>query len=186
MALVLGVALCLPARAAEVAAPAQVILIRHAEKPAEGNDLSPRGFQRARALVSFFQTNPAVTRFGPPAAIYAAKPKADGAQARPLETVQPLAKALRLAVNTDFRKDDVAGLAASVMKDSAHAGKTVLVAWQHHLIPRIAKALGAAQAPDSWPGEVFDRAWIIDFDGRGKPVSFRNIPQRLLPGDSGK
>ena len=56
------------------AMPAQVVIIRHGEKPAEGNGLNARGFQRAAALPQFFQNNPTVTAFGPAAAIYAMKP----------------------------------------------------------------------------------------------------------------
>ncbi len=171
------------AAAGDAAGPAQVIIIRHAEKPAEGNDLSPRGEERAQALVGFFERNPAVTQFGPPAAIYAMTPKADGHDVRPLETVEPLAQSLGLQVNTSVGKEDVEGLAQAVMKDPAGAGKMVLIAWEHHLIPAIAKAFGLTSAPETWPDDVFDRAWIINFDG-GKPVSFQNVPQHLLPGDS--
>ncbi|MDE1976377.1 MAG: histidine phosphatase family protein [Elusimicrobia bacterium] len=167
----------------DAAWPAQVIIIRHAEKPAEGNDLSPRGEERAQALVGFFEHNPAVTRYGPPAAVYAMTPKADGHDVRPLETVEPLAQSLGLQVNTSVGKEDVEGLAQAVMKDPAGAGKMVLIAWEHHLIPAIAKAFGLTSAPETWPDDVFDRAWIINFDG-GKPVSFQNVPQHLLPGDS--
>jgi len=173
------------AAASDSAGPAQIIIIRHAEKPAVGNNLSPRGEERAKALVGFFKTNPAVTRFGTPAAIYAMTPKTDGKDARPLETVVPLAKSLGLAVNTNIPKADVAGLAKAVMRDPAGAGKMVLIAWEHHLIPAIAKAFGLTSAPETWPDDVFDRAWIINFDG-GKPVSLQNVPQHLLPGDSAR
>jgi len=37
--------------------PAQVILIRHAEKPEQGHDLSLPGRQRAAALVPYFREN---------------------------------------------------------------------------------------------------------------------------------
>lgn len=36
------------------AAPAQIIIIRHAEKPPEGNQLSIKGMERAAALIPFF------------------------------------------------------------------------------------------------------------------------------------
>ena len=53
----------------------QVIVIRHGEKPDSGNGLNSQGFARAQALVDFLLNNPAVTKFGTPAAIYAMKPK---------------------------------------------------------------------------------------------------------------
>lgn len=174
----------LPAAAAApaAAAPAEVILIRHGEKPAQGSDLSDRGYQRARALVGFFQDEPAVTRFGPPAAIYAEKPRPDGSRSRPLETVEPLADALGLQVDTEFKQKDAAGLARAILGDPAYDGKLVLVCWEHHELSAIAQALGLAQAP-AWPDGVFDRAWVLDYQGE-KVSSFRDIPQRLLPGDS--
>jgi hypothetical protein len=168
--------------AAAPAGPAQVILIRHGEKPASGDDLSPRGYQRAAALVGFFRTNPAVLEHGLPAAIYAEQPRPDGKQSRPLETVRPLADALGMTVNTDFQKTDAEGLARAVLSDPSYVGRAVLIGWEHHMLPAIAKALGWDAAPD-WPDAAFDRVWIIDFDG-GKPVRFRDLPQRLLPGDS--
>ncbi len=167
------------------AGPAQVILIRHGEKPARGSDLSPRGYERARALVGFFKTAPAVTERGLPAAIYAEQPRPDGSQSRPLETVQPLADSLGMTVNTSIRKPDAEGLARAVLSEPSYAGKMVLISWEHHMIPAIARALGADQAPDAWPDAAFDRVWIIDFDG-GKPVRFRDLPQHLLPGDSAR
>lgn len=164
------------------AGPAQVIIIRHGEKPQSGSDLSPRGYERAQALVGFFQNNPAVTQYGAPAAIYAEKPKPDGSQVRPLETVQPLAESLGLQVNTGYKKADASGLAQAILSDPAYRGKMVLISWEHHMIPAIAQAFGMSQTPD-WANDVFDRAWILNFDG-GKPVSLQNVPQRLLPGDS--
>jgi hypothetical protein len=53
------------------ATPAQVLIIRHAEKGASGKDLSSAGDARAQALVGFFENNPEVTQYGTPAAIYA-------------------------------------------------------------------------------------------------------------------
>ncbi|MDE2489842.1 MAG: histidine phosphatase family protein [Elusimicrobia bacterium] len=172
-----------PAPAPLAAGPAQIVIIRHAEKPAQGSDLSPRGYQRAQALVGLFKTDPDLTRYGAPAAIYAQKPTQDGTQIRPLETVQPLAESLGLTVNTDFRKPDAEGLARTILSDPSLRGKMVLISWEHHMIPAIARALGLTDAPDAWPDAAFDRLWIIDFDG-GRPVAFRNLPQRLLPGDS--
>lgn len=69
------------------------------------------------------------------------------------------------------------------MKNPSYEGKMVLIAWEHRIIPEIAEEFGVMNAPKKWPGEVFDRLWVIDFEG-GKPVNFRNLPQRLMFGDS--
>lgn len=37
--------------------------------------------------------------------------------------------------------------------------------------------------PGEWPDARFDRAWIVDLY-RGRVLSFQDIPQRLLSGDS--
>ncbi len=168
-----------PARAT----PAQVVMIRHAEKPAKGRDLDARGEERARALVGFFETNPVVTRYGTPAAIYAAAPADSNDSRRSVETVTPLAKSLGLEIDEDYTKDRVKEMVRNVMANPAYEGRTVLICWEHKRIPGMARQFGWASAPGKWSGKVFDRAWIIDFAG-GRAVSFQDVPQRLLPGDS--
>ena len=84
------------------ATPAQVLIIRHAEKPASGPDLSPQGYQHAQELVSYFESNPEVTQYGRPFAIYAMANNSADSGLRPIETVTPLAHALRdLAFKTN-------------------------------------------------------------------------------------
>lgn len=175
-----------------LAAPAQVILIRHAEKQLEGNQLSEKGFKRAEALVNFFLTAPAVTGHGTPAAIYAAAPKNEDSSIRSIQTVTPLARALGVTVNTGFTRGQAHKLVADIMQNPKYTGRLVLVCWQHGHLTDIVRELAeyspygpAAQValPDEWPDARFDRAWIIDLY-RGRVLSFKDIPQRLLPGDS--
>ena len=163
------------------AAPAQVIVIRHGEKIEETGQLSPRGLQRARAMVNYFRSRPEVTAFGTPVAIYAPHPKHPGSSHRPIDTVTPLAASLGMNLNTSFTKDEAQDLVAEVMSRSEYDGKMVLICWNHTNIPDIGVALGNRAAP-TWPDEVFDRAWIFDFDGE-RLAGFRDIPQNLLPGD---
>jgi len=164
-----------------LAAPARVVLIRHGEKPPEGSELDERGRQRAQALVGYIERDPVVAAFGPPAAIYAMAPKGEGGSVRAIQTVEPLAADLGQAVRADFKKDQIEELAAAVLQEPP--GKTVLVCWEHTVIPAIVKALGLAGGPSKWKGSVYDRAWIVGF-ADGKPASFKDVPQRLLPGDS--
>ena len=164
------------------AAPAQVILIRHAEKPASGNELNSQGWQRAKALVYFFKHTPSMTRFGTPAAIYAMAPKGPNGSLRPIQTVTPLADSLGLKINSSYKKGELAGLVGNIMSNSAYNGKMVLICWEHNIIPEIVKDFGWNAAPQ-WDGNSFDRAWVLNFNGNSV-VSFEDIPQRLLPGDS--
>lgn len=177
------------------AAPAQVILIRHAEKPAEGAELSPQGFRRADALVKFFQTNPAVKRYGLPVAIYAAAPKNEDSSVRSIQTVTPLSQAIGVRVDDRFTRGQTNKIVRDLMENPAYDGRMVLICWQHERIVEIAQNLAEYNGspasvynaiPTEWPAAAFDRAWIVDLSTSGKVTAFKNIPQRLLPGDSAK
>jgi hypothetical protein len=145
--------------------PAQIILIRHAEKPADPEDphLSPAGVKRAERLVSFVMTDPTMTRFGLPVAVFATQAtKHDNGQ-RTQETVAPLAKALNLPVQTPYLGKDFAALAKLILANPAYAGKTVLICWNHEEIPRLAAALGVTPEPPKWKGSVFDLVYVISY-----------------------
>ena len=194
LALALGAAAALVCAAGAFAAPAQVVLIRHAEKPVNGSELSEQGFRRAEALVRFFQSAPAVTRYGTPAAIYAAAPKHEDSSIRAIQTVTPLALAVKLTINTSFTRGQTHKIVVDIMENPGYAGRMVLICWQHGAIVDIVRELAeygnpgpAAQVslPYEWPDKIFDRVWIVDLY-RGRVVSFQDIPQSLLPGDSSK
>jgi len=174
--------LALLARTA-AAAPAQVIIIRHAEKPDTGNQLNERGFQRANALVDFFEHAPAVTKYGTPAAIYAMAPKGPDGSVRPIQTVTPLAKDLGLAIKTPYQREQLDRLVQDIMGNPDYQGRMVLICWEHKVIPEMAQDFGGTSAPDFWAGEVFDRAWILNFTG-DRVTSFQDAPEHVLPGDS--
>jgi hypothetical protein len=163
--------------------PAQVIIIRHGEKPPVGNHLNDRGRARAQALVGFFKNNPEVTQYGAPAAIYAMKPSSDDGSFRPIETVTPLSQSLGLSIIEDYAKKDGLAMIQAILSNASYAGKMVLICWEHHDIVNLVRYFGWDSGPDSWKGDVFDRAWILNFENR-KLVSFKDVPQRLLPGDS--
>ena len=148
--------------------PAQIILIRHAEKPADEDDphLSAAGTQRAGRLVAFVKTNPAMTRFGLPVAVFATQTtKHDNGQ-RTQETVAPLARALKLPVRTPFLGEDYAALAKLILGNRAFAGKTVLICWNHEELPQLAAALGVTPEPSKWKGDVFDLVYVITYQGK--------------------
>jgi hypothetical protein len=145
--------------------PAQIILIRHADKPADPDDahLSPAGVQRAQQLVPFVTTDPAMTRFGLPVAVFATRSTPEGTGVRTQETVAPLAKALGVPVETPFLGSQYAALASRVLDDPAYAGKTVLICWDHSEIPRLAAALGVTNVSPKWQGSVFDQVYAITY-----------------------
>jgi hypothetical protein len=148
-----------------VTRPAQIILIRHAEKPADPANphLSRAGVQRAQRLVSFITTDPAMTRFGPPVAVFATRAtKHDNGQ-RTQETVAPLARVLKLPVQTPYLGKDYTALATLILANPAYGGKTVLICWNHEEIPQLAAALGVTPEPPKWKGSVFDLVYVISY-----------------------
>ncbi len=164
------------------AGPAQVIIIRHGEKPRVGNELSERGWQRAKALVEFFEKDPAVTQFGPPVAIYAMKPGHADGSVRAIQTVTPLAESLGKTINKNYEKNELKSLVKDILGNPCYAGKTVLICWEHKVIPSLVREFGWSDAPSLWSGKVYDRAWILKLSGK-KVTVFQNIPEHVLPGD---
>jgi len=147
--------------------PAQIILIRHADKPSDPQNphLSRAGVRRAHDLVSFITTDPAMTKFGTPVAVFATKTTKDGNGQRTQETVAPLAKALGLPVLTPFLGRDYAALAKHVLGAAQYAGKNVLICWNHEQIPQLAAALGVTPEPPKWKGSVYDIVYVISYHG---------------------
>lgn len=176
---VLLVLACLGWGCPVAAGPAQVILIRHAEKPEEGHDLSLKGRERAAALVPYFQETPEVLEFMKPVAIYAQKSTDGHPSRRPVQTVQPLAAALKLPVR-QFGHSDFQDMVKEIRGAAEYEGKTVLICWEHHVITKIANEFGVKDPPD-FPS-AFDRTWIISFPAGGKP-KLRDVPQKLMYGD---
>lgn len=101
------------------AAPAQVLIIRHAEKPTNAKDinLSMRGYQRSYALVPLFANMPLTESekmvknaqsenggyilpalYGQPVALYAKGQQNSASSIRPIMTLTPLAKQLSLEI----------------------------------------------------------------------------------------
>lgn len=158
------------------AMPAEIIIIRHGEKPKEGKELNERGWERARELVPFFQNDSRVTRFGQPVAIYAMRPGSD----RPVETVTPLAQQLGLTIIQKFKKEEVQGLVDEIRHTPDFDGKMVLICWEHDVILDIVRELGIGSppAPSEWPGGVFNWAFIVDFVKNETP-KFQQINQNL-------
>jgi hypothetical protein len=165
------------------AAPAQVIILRHAEKPKHGNDLDTRGYERANALPGLFTTDPVLIRYGKPAAIYAMGPNSDDLSNRPVETVTPLAQSLHLSLQDNFTLNELTPLVNAVMTNPDYDDKTVVICWEHKVIPTLVQAFGYNDAPSKWKKNTFDRLWILHFTGN-TVSSFENLPQDLLPGDS--
>jgi hypothetical protein len=160
--------------------PATILIVRHAEKLTDGRlDLSPVGFKRAALLPDLFV--PAGVRSDLPLPQVLIATGQSAHSNRPVETITPLAAALNLPIDSSVLNEDYGALAASLLS-GRYAGKVVLVSWHHGKIPALATALGAKVPYAVWPEGQFDRVWRIDYVG-GKAV-LKDLPQRLMPGDS--
>lgn len=165
------------------ALPSQVLIIRHAEKMHDGIELSLKGRERAAALVPYFL---GTTKFlGAPWAIYAARATKEHPSLRPYQTMAPLSRELNIKLNQDFDPKQYALMVESIKMNPGYNNQVVLICWEHSVIPKIAELFGVSSAPKKWPGEVFDRVWMIRFLPGGK-INFENIPQQLMYGDANK
>lgn len=134
-----------------------IVIVRHGEKPADGDNLSCQGLHRALAL-------PAVLfkKFGRPDWAYAAQLEQGGStqHARMFQTLAPYAVQQGLTVNTGFAEGNVKAAAADVLQRSG----LVLMVWEHSQIPPLAQALGVAKPP-SWGKDDFDSIWVVTPSG---------------------
>jgi hypothetical protein len=165
---------------------AVVLIIRHAEKPDTGPDLSVRGQQRAEAYKDYFLKFTVDSNQLEPDAIFAAKDSKESH--RPRLTVEPFANAAKLRIDRRFSSNQSPELVALLR--ATQQGKRIVICWHHGDIPDLLRALGAKPKDllprGKWPDPVFD--WIIllsyDQDGRLIPASTRRINEHLMPGDS--
>jgi hypothetical protein len=139
----------------------RVIIIRHGEKPDNGDNLSCQGLNRSLQLPEVLHQ-----KFGMPDFIFVPSINTGKktSTARMYQTVVPFAVKYNMTINTKYDVDDTKGLAKDVLGRSG----TVLLVWEHDHIDNIAKELGV-QNVSKWPGSDFDSIWIIDFQN-GKPV----------------
>ncbi len=156
-----------------------VLLIRHAEKPASGNGLSPQGQARANAYVKYFEPFSENNESFNVDALYATSDTTKSA--RPSLTLEPLHRATGLNIDTRFGNYDVEFLAQALRTESH--GKHILVAWHHGHIQQLITALGGngkTLLPDGkWPDNVYD--WVIElkYDKNGKLIRAERIQEHI-------
>jgi broad specificity phosphatase PhoE len=180
--------------------PSVVMLVRHAEKPLgdgpphgvtgdgqpDPESLTPRGWQRAGALVALFVPDESAasrSKLPTPTHLFASQVGQRSSSQRPRQTLLPLAERLGLPVDSSFRKDQVSDLVRAVRSIDG----VVLIAWEHHLIPAIANLLAGdpSHVPQTWPDERYDLVWVFESAGPRPETGtrFRQVPQMLLAGD---
>jgi hypothetical protein len=177
--------------------PASISLIRHAEKqlgdgPPHGvlvdgshdpESLTPRGWQRAGALVGLFL--PRADQLGAairptPTRLFASEVGRRSHSRRPLETLLPLSERLGKPLEEPFLQDELDQLVEALRGCDGD----VLVAWEHKRIPLIANRLvgDRSSVPQVWPDDRFDLVWVFEPNPIGG-FQLRQVPQLLLAGD---
>jgi len=138
----------------------KIILIRHAEKPAIGNNLTCQGFNRASQLPDVL-----VKRFGIPKYSYVPNLNTgDGTKrARAFQTLIPFAVKYNLDINTSFDVEDASDLAKNVLKQKG----LVLICWEHHSIKKIVQSLGVKAHKTDWADQDYGSIYVITYN-KGK------------------
>lgn len=149
----------------------RVVIIRHAEKPENGDNLSCRGLNRALQLPDLLKKKIGIPDYIFVPAINTGK---NTSTARMYQTIVPFAVKYNLSINSKYDVNDAKDLAKDIVQRSG----TVLVVWEHDNIDNIAKALGL-QNVSKWPGSDFDSMWILDFEA-GK-VTLKQDKEGLNP-----
>jgi hypothetical protein len=184
--LILGVFVALVSCSGEAGNPLQdavVLIIRHAEKPETGPELSAEGQARAQAYVKYFgdfQIDGKPLKLD---SLFAAADSKKSSRAR--LTLEPLSQALKLPLNCRYKHDQPEKLADALKRKSR--GKNILICWRHEGIPKLVSELGLDPATllpgGAWPEGVFD--WVIElrYDSAGHliPGECKRISEHLMP-----
>jgi hypothetical protein len=139
----------------------RIILIRHAEKPPKGDNLSCQGLNRSLELPHLLYT-----RFGLPAATYIPSMALGDStkHSRMFQTIIPFAVKFNLPLTSKFQEDDSTAMAHEIFQKNG----TVFIIWEHKRIPSIARALGIKDSLH-WPDDDYESIWIITFqDGHAR------------------
>jgi broad specificity phosphatase PhoE len=165
---------------------AVVMIIRHAEKPHDGSNLSSTGKARAKAYVDYFKGFTIDGRPLKPDYIFAT---ADSTNSRrPGLTVEPVARELGLTIDSRFSNQQFPALAREIQ--TRPHGTNILICWHHGKIPQLLRALGADPKKllpnGKWPDDEF--GWLIElrYDENGHLIESRRISESLSPSGSGK
>jgi hypothetical protein len=164
---------------------AVVLVIRHAEKPESGSELSAEGVERAKAYVHYFETFQVDAKPVKLDSLFATRDSKNSN--RPRLTLEPLSRALNLPLNCNFKNKEPETLAQEL--ESTPHGTNILICWHHEKIPDLLRDLGSdpgALLPEGkWPASVY--GWVIelryDHQGRIEPAECKRINEALRPGD---
>lgn len=136
-----------------------ILLVRHAERsnaPGADPPLSSAGEARARELLH-------VVRGANVKKIYASE------YLRAKQTVQPLAEALGLTVDSSFKGPDLSPLVKDLLAN--HRGETILIAHHSNTVPELIRLLGGGEIPAMNDAAEFDRLYVVHHRKDGVTVT---------------
>ena len=156
-----------------------LVLVRHAEKPAEGLGLlTCKGLNRALLLPEFFASNfeRPVHFFTPNPAVKVTEIHGNGQRydyVRPLLTIAPTAVRLGVPINTQLPFNDP-GLLADTLLDPQYHNDTIYVAWEHSNLVAFAEIMlkrfhDLAPVPQ-WPDSDYDAYYVFRIDWAKVPT----------------
>jgi len=163
---------------------AVILIIRHAEQPAEGNGLSAAGEARARAYVNYFKNFKVDGRPLKLDQLIAAKDSSSSH--RPRLTLEPLATDLSLKIDSRFKNNQFSQLIDDI-QNRPH-GTNILICWHHGNIPQLLRALGVDPntllRKGKWPNDEYD--WLIElrYDENGHLLESKRINENLSSDNS--
>jgi hypothetical protein len=163
---------------------ATVLIIRHAEKPETGDQLSPDGQKRAAAYADYFTGLELHGSSLTPNVLFATKDSENSS--RPRLTLVPLAAKLGLTITTTFANEEYEMLVETLGND-AFTARTILICWHHGKIDNLLRTFGVKPnhlLPEGkWPDHVFNWLIVLHFDKEGQPDHSEAINEMLMPGD---
>jgi hypothetical protein len=168
-----------------------LVLVRHAEKPAEGLGLlTCKGLNRALLLPDFLASN-----FERPDHIFAPNPAVKVTEihgngqrydyVRPLLTIGPTAVRFGMPINTQLPFNDP-GLLADTLLDPQYHNDTIYVAWEHSNLVSFAeivlKRFHDPTAVPPWLNSDYDTFYVFRIDwGKVPTLKFNVRSENLGP-----
>jgi hypothetical protein len=155
-----------------------VLVIRHGEKPANGQNLTPAGQARANAYPDFFRS---LRMDGQPLKVDYLFAAADTKESdRPRLTLEPTSKVLDLTIDGQFGDGQYAKLADDI-RTKPH-GQNILICWHHGEIPQLIKALGADPRrlfppKGEWPDDVYNWMIALRYDSEGRLMAAERVTE---------
>ena len=143
-----------------------VLIVRHAEKPATGRELTPAGEARARAYATYFEPFHEGDWNFKVDCLYAGADS--NGSVRPRLTLEPISRATGMRLDTSVGTKEPDKM-VKLLRTEPH-GSHPLIAWRHGQIPDLLQAFGASPAliPGSkWPDDTYDWVIVLQFDRQG-------------------